>query len=113
MDNVIIYLKDNWKLILEVAFLVVSVVFFIVRKRSFVYDNSNQLYCRIIELILEAEKKWPNGHGKEKLRYVVDAIIEEKCGGNHFAALEQYIENIVEDILYTPKKKGENYGKKN
>jgi len=101
------FLVNNWRLILEVVILITSFIFAVVRKRGYVFDNSNHLYSRISELIVEAERQWPQGHGKEKLDYVVSHIVEEKCGGHRIPAYEQYISLIVEKLLSIPQKKGE------
>lgn len=106
MDDILNFIVTNYRLIIEVVILIISVVVFILRKKP-VSDILSQLYGWIIVGVNNAEKT--DLKGADKLDHVVTFVMtafHDKYGQSaKLPCSIAYIEFLIESILSTPQKK--------
>lgn len=108
MEDLVSFLIDNWKFLVYVVLLLVSVILAIVRRtivnvipESVVLELSDS----IIMYVNEAEKLFPEaGSGKRKLMYVVERC-KDFCKETKVSISSDFVFALVEKILSTPQKK--------
>lgn len=113
MQDLFNFIKNNYSLIIEVVLLIASILILIFKKNLKLSDSKyREILLKIPGLIVEAESMMPEGHGADKLKYVLNQVLTtlEKTYGSwvfsdkHLICLTtQFIENILE----TPTKKGD------
>lgn len=106
MSEFINFIITNKRLILEVVILIISVIVFILRKpsRKTLLDSSAS--SSLIDLVLDAEKKFGPGHGREKLEYVLNTYCSHLvCKEEDIKWIKEVLTIAVEKILSTPQKK--------
>lgn len=110
MQHFITFLVDNWKIILEIFILILSVVVFIVRKptNKVVSGLFENLYKWCIDAIEQVEIE-ASAKGINKL-YRACEIVSHYMSVNYpdLKPINYYfvIQQIIEEILNTPTKKG-------
>lgn len=105
---VIDFLRDNWKVVVEIVVLLTTIILWIIRKRPVqVVDTIKETICRLLPYCISQAENEPKG---TKLDFCISLLASTLEGlGIHFNddykafALEQ-----VEVILSTPQKKGVN-----
>ena len=107
---VINFIKENWKLILEVLLLLVSVIMFLVRKKPVkVVDTLKETIVRILPALIVLAEKQDGLKGSDKLKFVLDELKKVLTDlGYGDEILSQYLPfaaEQVEVILSTPQKK--------
>ena len=110
MQHFITFLVDNWKIILEIFILILSVVVFIVRKptNKVVSGLMENLYQWCIEAIEQVETEG-NLKGTDKLYRAVELVslnMSFVYPDLKSSAYSFIIHSIIEEILNTPTKKG-------
>lgn len=108
MSNMIKFIQENWRLILEIALVIVSTVIFIVRKRPVrVVDTVKETICRLLPYCITLAEKAPKGEKLSQCLILLSQLLSDmgiELNDDYKAfALEQ-----VEIILSTPQKKGIN-----
>lgn len=105
------FIKENWRVIVELSTLTISVVFFLVKKRPCVnqIDSIKKDILEILPLMINSVET--PGNGSEKLVQVVSMVRSYIGRRYHLTDLSQdmtdFIISSLESILSTPKKKGE------
>lgn len=101
------FLLDNWQYFSVCLIIVLDVFLFIFGKnKTQIVDDG--VYSLLIELVRESESLFKNG--EDKLDYVVDNFLARRpCLKSSDRRL---VVGLVENILSTPQKKGDNYGSK-
>lgn len=104
------FLIQNWKLILECAVLLVSVVMFLIRKKPVkVVDTLKEVIVRILPALIVLAENQEGLKGADKLHFVLDELKKVLTGlGYGDEILSQYLPfaaEQVEVILSTPQKK--------
>lgn len=113
MEKIILFIVENWRLLVECASVILALVLFILRKRPVkVFDSVKDTIWSILpSLINEAEKVFPeSGKGVEKGQFVVGAVwkyLHDTYAIDDFDFYTDFIKSAVEYILSTPQKKGE------
>lgn len=109
------FIKDNWKLILEIVVLIVSVVMFIVRKKPVkVVDTIKQSICTWLPGIVSAAEG-SGLKGQDKLKYAIDLLynvfVSDYLTRDEFDnKYLSFVTSQIEAILATPQKKGDLHG---
>ena len=90
--------KEIIELVALIVIAVALLVWFIVkgiRKKWF-----SQIYSTLKQAIRDMENKYPHGHGKEKLQYVLDQV-KKKCDELEipYTLLYRYIRKVIERIV--------------
>lgn len=101
--QVVDFLREYWQFIgIGLVFILIVISMVIKRKPlNEIVDNSiTQLVCMLVQF---AELKFGNGHGSEKLEYVLSKIKETRP--DSFERLKSEYIRIIEFVLSTPKKK--------
>lgn len=113
MNGFINFISTNYRLILEVVLLIVSVVIFILRKKPVEVTKTimELIYTLVPQEINSYERFYGSGHGTEKKKSVVDFVlaeIERKYALNDAqrSFYTSLIKSVIEEILSTPQKKG-------
>lgn len=116
MNQVINFILQNWRLIIEIITLIISIILFVLSKFKKIGSSVSSeallyVYQNLPDLIAHVEVP---GHGAEKLKVVLQLALEllQKYFGrsltedevSHYSVV---IKNNVEKILSTPTKKGE------
>lgn len=107
MEEISRFIVDYWPYISFGFLVIVDIIILIVKKvrLSFKYPDSSINF--IIEKISDAERIYGEGHGKEKLNYVVESYIKQFNVAKYFeTSVRYYVENKVVEILNTPTRKG-------
>ena len=110
--NVLNFIKENWKLILEIVVLLVSVVMFIIRKKPVkVVDTLKQTICAFLPGIITVAES-SGLKGEDKLKYAIDLLY--KVFVKDYLTREEFdnkylsfVKSQIEAILSTPQKKGD------
>ena len=103
MDDLLIWLQENWIVWIPCLLgLVEFLVLLIFKKRPKIVDSS--IYPEIIAYVQEAEQVYGSGYGKEKLIYVCKKIAQYR-GISDIVAMVCY-RSFIENVLNTPQKKG-------
>lgn len=92
---------SSLEIIQLVALIVIAVALIVWFVAKGIQNNwFKQLYDTLKQAIKDAEKKYPSGHGKEKLEYVLDQI-KKKCDELHipYLAIYKYIRKVIEKII--------------
>ena len=115
MDQVINFIKENWRLILEVVTAIVALVLFIVRKKpTKVLDTVKECIVRLLPYVItEAEKT--DKKGEDKMVFALQTLYSLLKEFGYEEVYDQYRDfarEQIELILSTPQKKGENYCEK-
>lgn len=114
MENILIFLRDNWKFLVEILVPLVSLVILcLVRKTKINIPSGvvNVMWTMIPTWIKDAEIVFGAGHGDEKLKFVIKTacdFISNECGLSNKSICDIYANGIIEQveaILSTPKKK--------
>lgn len=108
MQEVFNFVLANWRLVLEVVLLIVSVVIFIVKKKP-VNALLEILMSKCLEAVLYVEHL-PGIKGEEKLSAAVAFVSDEMLKLYPDIDIMRYkrtIVSFIELILKTPQKKGE------
>lgn len=113
------FLRENWKLILEAVVLIASVILLIVKKKpvKVLEGVINLLNRYVVSAINEAEATGLKGSDKKK--YCHDILIGFAAASLGFdqertnRLYGEYVDVLIENILSTPQKKGDNDGTKN
>lgn len=107
MQEIFNFIRENWQVIVSVITLIVSVVIAIVRKKPV-----TDIYSHILAWTIQAVKIAENTglKGDEKLDYALGFIVEAFHSyygkDTKLPCSLAYIENLVEQVLDTPQKKG-------
>ncbi len=107
MHDIITFLVENWRLILEFVLLIGSVVVACTRKRPFTKIFDASAYSNLITLVQEAEEKFGAGHGYEKLQFVLNKYLKIKNLEDIDDWNKSSLIVMIERILSTPQKKGD------
>lgn len=105
------FLIQNWRLILEVALVVISVVLLIVKKKPVnVVDTIKEIIVRILPALINQAEMIVGLSGQDKLRLVLDALSkvlkDDGFGDDVIKSYLPFAQEQVEIILSTPTKKG-------
>lgn len=102
MEEVINFIQNYWSYISVVILFVIQVISIFARKTKAVAltDGQTQL---IIDWITEAEKAFGDGHGPEKLNYVISQFRAHYPCSN---CEDWVLRSTIDGILKTPTKKG-------
>lgn len=109
------FLRDNWKVILEVLLLVISFMIIVFRKKTKVIipeSVTSKLFCNLPVWIDQVEELIGPGKGDKKLQEVLKKALYFVCNETGIAMAElpasfsSYIIEQIESILSTPQKKG-------
>ena len=116
MENFLIFLRDNWKFLVEVSIPLVSLIVLCFVKKTKITLNPN-VWCLVNELlpkwIQAAEDEFGAGHGNDKLKFVLKtavSFIAARIGLDEKSCLDRFgndLVNKIECILETPQKKGD------
>lgn len=109
---IIDFVRNYWKEILDVLILVISLVFFILRKKPVkVSDTLKQLISSWLPGVINAAEK-TDLKGSLKLDYAVNMVYDIFC--SDYITREEFdqrylpfVKSQIEAILSTPKKKGD------
>ena len=107
------FLKENWKLILEIVVLLASVIFFVVKKKPLkLVDGVKSRIVKFLPAIIKCVEKDSKGKGAEKMAEalsMVHILLYEDFDMNEedVSQYDQFVIDRIEDILSTPQKKGE------
>ncbi len=115
MEEFVVFLRDNWKFLVEILLLVISVIICLVKRTKINIPGSviSDLLIKIPSWINEAEQEIGVGKGQEKLKYVFSKAVDflhEVMDLSTADIIRYYGENLIcsiEDILSTPQKKGD------
>lgn len=104
------FIKENWKLILECAVLLVSVIMFLVRKKPVkVVDTLKETIVRILPALIVMAENQDGLKGADKLKFVLDelkkVLTELGYSGDVLSQYLPFAAEQVEVILSTPQKK--------
>lgn len=106
------FLRDNWKLILEIVVFLASVIFFIVKKKPLrIVDGVKSRIVKFLPAIIKFVEKDSKGKGSEKLAEalaMVHILLYEDFDMNEeeVSYYDDFVIERIEDILSTPQKKG-------
>lgn len=114
------FIVDNWKIILEVILLILSVVLFILKKKPVkVVDSVKTFIVRALPTFINSAEKYVDVFeptrkitGEEKMRMVLHdcytfMIDELGVPQEDLCIYTSWLREAIEDILDTPQKKGE------
>lgn len=110
------FLRDNWKVLVEVLLLVISLLIIVFRKKTKINIPESlivELYNLIPCWINRAEQEIGAGSGDLKFQYVLKCATLFICNQLGFSVsdipqkLILSITSQIEDVLSTPHKKGE------
>lgn len=113
MQDLINFIKNNYALIIEVVVALTSILIIIFKKNLKLSDSKyREILLEIPDLIIVAESMMPEGHGADKLKYVLNQVLSklEKTYGSwvyNDKQLVLMITQFIEKILETPVKKGD------
>ena len=99
METFLNFLVKYWQYISVALVVIFEFILMVIKKKPQVFDNS--LTADLVELIKIAEERFGEGHGVDKLSYVV-----EEASKKHSSIPPQVISFFVDSILNTPTKKG-------
>lgn len=106
VNDFIQFIVDNWQFVSSAAISIVTFILLLIfKRRPCIIDNSQ--YKDLLVLINEAEKKFGNGHGDEKLNYVLDTYLNFKGLEKSYWNVSS-VKHLVEYILSSPQRKGGN-----
>lgn len=105
MENILNFITQYWKVIALVVVVVLEVVILILKRVNVKVDLPASTYSDLISMINDAEEIYGEGHGKEKLNYVVERF-HKSIGLRGIPYTTDYVRSLVERILNTPTKKG-------
>ena len=111
MKEVLHFILENYRLIIEICVAILWIVLLIVKKKP-VNSIIEILDHACLLAIQDAEKT--ELKGKEKLTYAIELVcrwLQDRYPKLDFKRYLPLIENTIEIILSTPQKKGENDGK--
>lgn len=110
MDLFFDWCIDHVDLLIPIAFgLVEFIILIIFRKRVKIQEfvlNDSSFTNRIVDLIKAAESIYGDGHGKEKMDYVLNQMCSN-CSPLTRNFTESLVRARVEQVLETPQKKGD------
>lgn len=110
MEKLIEFLSFYWREIFDLAVLFISVVLCLIRKRPVVNEMDtikNDILGVLPVLINSVEKPGEGAQKKSTVMNLVAAYVKKKYKIDLDGSLISYIDNVIENILSTPKKKGE------
>lgn len=104
MQQFIKFLVDNWQFVSSASISIVSFILLLIfrRGKTFLFDEG--LSECLMPLIMMAESKFPNGHGVDKLNFVINSFFS-KYPFRDRSVWEPIIKGQVEYILSCPSKK--------
>lgn len=106
MNEVIKFIQENWRLILEIALVIVSTVIFIVRKRPVrVVDTLKETICRLLPYCITLAEKAPKGEKLSQCLAILSQLLAD-MGIDLDEDYKRFAIEQVEIILSTPQKKG-------
>lgn len=109
MKEFLIFIKENWKLLLEAAILIGSLVFLIVKKRPVkVVDTLKEFGLRLLPyLINEAENTSYKGEDKKEFvfAHLIQAFVDAGYEASVISQDKVFWFDMIEAILSTPQKK--------
>lgn len=100
------FIRDNWKLIVEVVFGIVILLCAIVRKKNItdIFYDIAEFSIKAVKIVEESDVSG----AKEKLAYairLVNSFLVSKYPEFKLGSYDTVIRRIIEDILSTPQKK--------
>lgn len=108
MSDFLNFVQQHWEMILSIFLSLLSVLFYILKKRP-IWNKVSTIYQAILEklpvFIQIVEKE---GHGSEKLMTVLGLVktyLQEAYKFNNFDEIRPWVVNAIESILSTPQKK--------
>lgn len=115
MEGFVVFLRDNWKFIVEILLLVISVIICLLKRTKINIPGSvvGDLLANIPGWINDAEDQIGSGKGQEKLKYVFSKCVEFLSKAMDLSTtdiIRCYGETLIlniESILSTPQKKGD------
>lgn len=107
---VINFIKENWRLIVEVVVLIASVVMFIVRKKPVkVVDTLKEIIVRILPALINLAEIQDGLKGEDKALFVLqkvkEALLDLGYGDDVVNQYLPFASEQLEIILTTPQKK--------
>lgn len=96
------FLIANWKYIAVGVCSLILLIVAVLTKKTKIIDNS--IVAAIVDLTIEAEKKYGPGNGEIKLAYVLSKLVEMYPASE--TPLEVY-KSLIEHVLSSPQKKGD------
>lgn len=110
--NFYTFLVDNWRLIAEGLFLVVSFILFVTKKRPVnIIDSVKEFICDQLPMIIrlvEVKSSVIGMTGADKKKYALDLLkdsVKQIKGFELDSAYLDYASKQIEDILACPQKK--------
>lgn len=98
MDVVKDFLVSYWPYISVGIVVILDIIIMVIKKKPF----DPTIYSRLVLLIGLAEKEFGEGHGEEKLNFVIDEFLKD----SQVKYSKAFIASCVETILSLPTKKG-------
>lgn len=106
------FIKTNYKWIAAALYALILFLILVFKKKVKVIDVVRTIISELLpDCIVKAETRFGSGNGDEKKAYVIQLIckaISERFGIDEYEVFKLYcpfIEEMLENILATPKKK--------
>lgn len=108
MDQVLVFLSDNWKWLLEIVLAIASILIVILRKKVKVYESVKEYILSMLPYYINfAESLYDSGFDKKTFVYdAIVAFLKGKFGNFDESKYVDFIKDSIESILSTPQKKG-------
>lgn len=107
MDQIFLFITENWKLLIALALAVANLFVAIFRKKVKVVDNIPGFILDHLPMFITSAEKMISG-GSNKKEFVLSSI-DELLRIHFGVGIEDYIDFVdqaIEKILATPQKKG-------
>lgn len=106
LNVILIFLRNNWKVIVEIVVLLTTIILWIIRKRPVqVVDTLKETIIRLLPYCIRMAESQPKG---EKLAYCLTLLVQtlKDLGVELNDDYKAFAIEQVEIILSTPQKKG-------
>lgn len=109
MESVLSFIIENWRVLVDICALILSVVICLVKKRPCVnqVDTIKEYILEILPTLIDYVES-PGVSGEQKKSKVIDVVSKSilKKYGVSAATFFDFISESIENILKTPQKKG-------
>lgn len=106
MEEFVNFLLHYYREIILGFSIVLEIVILCLKKTKINYELPSSWYPDLVKLVSEAESIFGEGHGKQKLNYVIEKMSSKLNLKYYDGVLRMMIEEMVNLILSTPTKKG-------
>lgn len=111
MKDILDFLRDNWKVIVELVVLVTTIILWIIRKKPVkVVDTLKETIIRLLPYCINEAEKGDKGSKLDLCLSILTAILGD-MGIELNDDYKKFAADQVEIILSTPTKKGVTYEK--